>query len=128
MPRLILPCSQAGDDLGGQQFRRQINVALGRSHSQRTPRRDVSFRVEQGVRLEKQHRPQLFASSSARSKPSDGGVEVDAMLSSSRYVSISMHAEKKPLEEGQVLAEKTCYPVPVCSHLYSGTLALLLYQ
>lgn len=68
------------------QFRRQINVALGRSHSQRTPRRDVSFRVQQGVRLEKQHRPQLFESSSARIKSSGGGVEVDGMLSSSRCI------------------------------------------
>lgn len=86
MPRLVLPCShQPADDVENAQFRRQINVALGRSHSQRTPRRDVSFRVQQGVMLEKNQRPQLFASSSARSKPSGGGVGVDEMLSSSRY-------------------------------------------
>ena len=91
VPRLVLPCSQTGDDVGNAQFRRQINVALGRSHSQRTPRRDVSFRVQQGVRLEKQQRPQLFASSSARIKPSGGGV--DGMLSSPRC--IMLYSEMK---------------------------------
>ena len=40
-------------------FKRQIIVALGRSHSQRTPRRDVIFHVNQGTRLEKQRFPVL---------------------------------------------------------------------
>lgn len=85
IPRLVLPCSQeaGGDDVGNPQFRRQINVALGRAHSQRTPRRDVSFHVKQGVRQEKQ-RPLLLGSSSARTNPSSG--EVDGVFSSVRCV------------------------------------------
>lgn len=68
VPRLLLPRSDtttvAGatstvteDDPSDPRFRRQLTVALGRSHSQRTPRRDVVFNVRQGRMLEKQTGP-----------------------------------------------------------------------
>lgn len=59
VPRLALPCPETGvrpDDVGSPTFRRQLTVALGRSHSQRTPRRDVIFRIHQGSMVEKKQK------------------------------------------------------------------------
>lgn len=76
VPRLSLPRPEATnnavgtntskEDLSDPRFRRQLNVALGRSHSQRTPRRDVVFSVRQGSMLEKQRRPLLVGAAGRR--------------------------------------------------------------
>lgn len=67
VPRLALPSPEIVgapcNDVDSPAFRRQINVAIGRAHSQRTPRRDVIFRVERGGMVEKQRIPLAMESS-----------------------------------------------------------------
>lgn len=85
VPRLALPCPETaeGGTGGGTDtptFRRQINVALGRSHHQRTPRRDVIFNVKHGNMVEKQRAPLAMESSSfsAETTTLSGGSDGDA--------------------------------------------------
>ena len=81
VPRLALPSPgtvAAGDEIGTPAFRRQINVALGRSHSQRTPRRDVIFNMKHGSMVENQRVPLAMGSSSARTTTLSGGCDHDS--------------------------------------------------
>lgn len=60
VPRLALPYPDAvgtGAEVDTPMFSRQINVALGRSHSKRDPRRDVIFNLKHGSMVEKQKVP-----------------------------------------------------------------------
>jgi len=60
VPRLALPCpdgTATGPEVETPAYYRQINVALGRSHSKQTPRRDVVFGLEHGTMVEKQRVP-----------------------------------------------------------------------
>lgn len=60
MPRLALPNPDAvatGAEVDTPAYNRQINVALGRSHSKQTPRRDVIFGLKHGGMVEKQRVP-----------------------------------------------------------------------
>lgn len=78
VPRLALPSpgtSAAGEDIDTPAFRREINVALGRSHSQRTPRRDVIFNVKHDRMVENQKVPLAMGSSSARMTTLSGGCD-----------------------------------------------------
>lgn len=107
VPRLLLPRPEATnavtgntitENLSDPRFKRQLNVALGRSHSQRTPRRDVVFSVRQGSMLEKQRRPLLVGagrrSATARQHDDDeGGVSrraeaADKAFPTARYLAL----------------------------------------
>ncbi len=59
VPRLALPFPDgaAPGAVDTPAYNRQINVALGRSHSKRTPRRDVIFGLKHGGMVEKQRVP-----------------------------------------------------------------------
>lgn len=78
VPRLTLPSTEAvvGKGVESPTFRRQINVALGRMHSQRTPRRDAVFHIEDGGMVEKHRQPLATAksmSSRTTAQPGEGG-------------------------------------------------------
>lgn len=62
VPRLVLPNAEKANSPA---LRRQITVALGTSHRQRSARRDVIFHVRHGGMLEKQ-RPSARVSATAR--------------------------------------------------------------
>lgn len=100
MPRLVLPCPETaeeeGDTGGGidtPAFRRQINVALGRSHHQRTPRRDVIFNVKHGKMVEKQRAPLAMESSSfsVGTPMLSGGSDDNTNRAFPRYSVVELH-------------------------------------
>lgn len=81
VPRLAFPSAEAaaaGGEIDSPAFRRQINVALGRSHSQRTPRRDVVFNVKHGRMVESQKKVPLAMGSSSRMTTPSGGCDRDS--------------------------------------------------
>lgn len=90
VPKLLLPSAEpGGDDSDCPTFRRQINVALGRSHSQRTARRDVIFGIRQGGMVEKQ-RPLLMGLLSHRTREQGNDGDASNMGSqTSRYEAFS---------------------------------------
>lgn len=83
-PKIALPFTdgQSAGDVKNAAFKRQLPVALGRSHSQRTPRKDVIFSVQQGIMFEKQRFPVLGSSPATRTyrdeSQSIGGQSVEA--------------------------------------------------
>lgn len=78
VPRLALPSPgrvSTGEELDSPAFKRQITVALGRSHSQRSPRRDVIFNVRHGSMVEKQRVPLAKGPSYDRMMTLSGGCD-----------------------------------------------------
>lgn len=78
VPKITLPSTdgKSAGNVENAAFRRQLPVALGRSHSQRTPRKDVIFSVRQGTMLEKQ-RFHVLGSSPATKKYHDESQSIE---------------------------------------------------
>lgn len=70
-------------------------MALGRAHTQRTPRRDVVFNVKHGSMVEKRRVPLAMASSACAREMMQRGVRggdeaFDSIISTPRYLLFSL--------------------------------------